>query len=75
MYLYSVEKGRSCVITHMDIPLKIKDRLFYTGVFVNAKVTVLNRAPFLGPILIRAGEITVGIRKELAQKIMVKEIV
>ena len=75
MDMYGVKKGKRFIITGLELSKELKDRLFYLGIFLGEKGVTVEKAPFSGPIMIKVNGVTVGIRKSVAKKITVREIV
>ncbi len=72
MTLYNLSDGQSAKIISLNNFIKTKDRLLRLGVHEGAKVIAVRKAMFNGPILIKIKDFCLAIRKQDADKIIVR---
>ncbi len=72
MTLYNLLDGQSAKIISLNNFIKTKNRLLRLGVVEGAKVIAVRRAIFNGPIQIKIKDFCLAIRKQDADKIIVR---
>lgn len=72
MTLYSLLDGQTAKIVSLNNRLRTKDRLLRLGVVEGVKVKVVRKAIFNGPIQIKVRDFCLAIRKQDADKIIVR---
>lgn len=72
MKLSECEPLKKVTISGVNCSKKVKERLAILGVFENTVVTLIRRAPFGGPIEIKARDFYLAIRKNQADEITVE---
>lgn len=73
MTLYNLSDGQSARILYLNTEIKTKNRLLRLGVIEGARVKVIRRALFNGPIQIKIKDFCLALRKQDADKIIVKD--
>ena len=66
-----VKLNETRVINHIDISIEKKKRFSEMGVLPNTKITLLHKAPFKGPVMIKIKDYSLSIRLSDASKIFV----
>ena len=72
MTLYSLLDGQTAKIVSLNNHLKTRNRLLRLGVIEGVKVKVIRKAIFNGPIQIKVRDFCLAIRKQDADKIIVR---
>ena len=72
MTLYNLSAGQSAKIISLNNLKRTKNRLLRLGVVEGAKVIAVRRAMFNGPIQIKIKDFCLAIRKQDADKIIVR---
>ena len=74
MKLCELSSGNSCLIVNIYAEPKLKRRLYELGFLPNSTIELLNVSPMSRAYLIRINNSIFAIRKDIANKIQVKEI-
>jgi len=75
MGLDQLATGKRARILHLGgLAQDSKKKLMAIGLLPNAEFTLARRAPFGGPLQLRAKGISVALRKEIASQIQVEEV-
>ena len=72
MTLYDLKNGQNATIISLDESLKIKNRLEKMGLFQGVNICAVRKAVFNGAIEIRLRNFSLALRKDIAEKIIVK---
>lgn len=72
MTLYDVKNGEKAQILSIGENIKIKSRLEKLGFFAGVDVFVVRKGVFNGPIQIKLRNFSLALRKDIAEKIIVK---
>ncbi len=72
MTLYSLLDGQTAKIVSLNNHLKTKNKLLRLGVVEGVKVKAVRKAVFNGPIQIKVRDFCLAIRKQDADKIIVR---
>lgn len=74
MKLNQLKESETCVIREVNADGKLKTRLKMLNVYEGEKAQMIGNSPLKKNVLILAGGLRVGIRKELAERITVEKI-
>ncbi len=72
MTLYNLLDGQTAKIVSLNNNLKTKNRLLRLGVVEGVRIIVVRKAIFNGPIQIKVRDFCLAIRKQDADKIVVR---
>ena len=72
MTLYNLSDGQSARILYLNNEIKTKNRLLRLGVIEGARVKAIRKALFNGPIQIKIRDFCLALRKQDADKIIVR---
>jgi len=66
-----VKLNETRVINHLDISIEKKKRFSEMGLLPDMKITLINKAPFKGPVMIKIKDYSLSLRLCDASKIFV----
>ena len=73
MTLYNLSNGQNAKIIWLNSDTKMKNRLLRLGVTQGARVKAMRKALFNGPIQIKIRDFCLALRKQDAEKIIVRD--
>ncbi len=73
MKLTDMEDGKVCRIKDIKLPPKLKKKFLELGLFPGQIISVVQKAPFGGPVKIKVRDYCLALRPSEAEKIEVGE--
>jgi ferrous iron transport protein A len=72
MKLTEIEDGKICRIKELKVNAQLKKKLLELGLFPGQVISVLQKAPFGGPVKIKVRDYCLALRPSEAEKIEVE---
>ena len=70
----NIKLNETRVINHLDSSIQKKKRFFEMGLLPNTEITLINKAPFKGPVMIKVKDYSLSLRLCDASKIFVNSL-